>query len=325
MNFFSLCRIAAAAMLGALSLAGPGFAQDYPSKSIRIVVPYPPGGGVDVVARLLAANLPARLKQPVVVDNRAGAFGNIGIDHVAKSAPDGYTFLLNTVGQSITPSTYTRLPFDPVNDFAPVTQVSRTTLVLIAPVTLQARNVKELVALARSQPGKLNYGSTGLTNPLHLAMEMLKLATGADIVPVPYKGDGPIYAAMLGGQVQMAVMPLASAAGHLKAGRLRVLAVTNAQRSAALPGVPTIAETIPGVQVTSWQGLFAPAKTPREAISRMQQETAAVLKLPQVREKFQGFGAEPVGNTPEEFDAIFKTDVATFAKIVKAAKIPPQD
>jgi tripartite-type tricarboxylate transporter receptor subunit TctC len=328
MNILSMTVVAgriAAAMLGVVAFAAPGLAQNYPSKPIRIIVPYPPGGGVDVVARLLAAHLPERLKQPVIVDNRAGAFGNIGTEYVAKAAPDGYTYLLNTVGQAITPSTYTKLPFDPVDDFAPVTQVSRTTLVLIVPDKVPAHNVKELVALAKAQPGKLNYGSTGTTNPLHLAMELFKLSTGTNIVSVPYKGDGPIYAALLGGQVQMAVMPLASAASHLKTGRIRALAVTTPKRSEALPDVPTIGETIPGYQVTSWQGLFAPAKTPRDAISTMQKATAAVLTLPDVRKKFQSFGAEPAGNTPAEFEAVFKEDVAKFAKIVKDAKIPPQD
>ncbi|MFM9969506.1 MAG: tripartite tricarboxylate transporter substrate binding protein [Burkholderiales bacterium] len=308
-----------------LASATLALAQEFPAKPVRIVVPYPPGGGVDVVARLLAANLPVRLKQPVIVDNRVGAFGNIGVDHVAKSAPDGYTVLLNTVAQAITPSTYTKLPFDPMADFAPVTQVSRTTLVLVTSPQLEARNVRDLVAFAKAQPGKLNYGSTGLTNPLHLAMELLKLSTGTDIVAVPYKGDAPMYAALLGNEVQMAVMPLASAAPHLKGGRLRALGVTTARRSDALPEVPTIGETIPGFQLISWQGVFAPAKTPRDILSRLQRDIAAVLREPEVREKFQSFGAEPAGNTPDEFAAIFKQDVATFAKIVKAAGIPPQD
>jgi tripartite-type tricarboxylate transporter receptor subunit TctC len=321
----ALAAVTAAALLALLSLPGSAAAQGWPAKPVRVVVPYPPGGGVDVVARLVAAYLPEGLKQPVIVENRSGAFGNIAAEHVAKSDPDGYTWLINTVGQAITPSTYRHLPFDPVEDFQPVTQISRTTLVLIVPATLSVKNVKELVALAKSQPGELNYGSTGLTNPLHLAMELFKLTTGTDIVAVPFKGDGPIYAAILSGQVQMAVMPLASAAAHLKAGKLRVLAVTNAERSAALPDMPTIAETYPGVQVTSWQALFAPAKTPREIVSRMQREVASVLKMPQMRDKFRGFGAEPVGNTPEEFERMFKEDVARFAKIIKAANIPPQD
>jgi tripartite-type tricarboxylate transporter receptor subunit TctC len=315
--------VAIVAALGALSFSA--LAQEYPSKPVRIIVPYPPGGGVDVVARVLSSALPARLKQTVIVENRAGAFGNIGVDHVAKSAPDGYTVLLNTVAQAITPSTFTRLPFDPVNDFAPLTQVSRTTLVLVASPQMGANNIRDLVSMAKAQPGKLNYGSTGTTNPLHLAMELLKLSTGTDIVSVPYKGDAPMYAALLSNEVQMAVLPLASAAGHLKAGRLRALGVATAQRSDALPDVPAIGETIPGFQLVSWQALFAPAKTPREIVSRLQRDTAAALKEPDVRAKFQGFGAEPVGNTPEEFAQIFKADVATFAKIVKAAKIPPQD
>jgi tripartite-type tricarboxylate transporter receptor subunit TctC len=316
-------RPVALALAAVLTL--PAFAQEFPAKAVRIVVPYPPGGGVDVVARVLASGLPARLKQPVIVDNRAGAFGNIGVDHVAKSAPDGYTLLLNTVAQAITPSTYNKLPFDPVADFAPVTQVSRTTLVLVTPPQVEARTVKDLVALAKAHPGKLNYGSTGLTNPLHLAMELLKLSSGTDIVSVPYKGDAPMNAALLANEVQMAVMPLASAAPNVKAGRLRAIGVTTAQRSGALPDVPTIGETIPGFQLISWQGLFAPAKTPRDIVSRLQRDTAAVLKEPEVAEKFRSFGAEPTGNTPEEFTQIFRQDVATFAKIVKAAKIPPQD
>lgn len=323
MNSRCLASIAVAMTLAAFPRVA--LTQDYPSKPIRIVVPYPAGGGVDIVARLVAAHLPARLKQPVIVENRSGAFGNIAGEYVAKATPDGYTLLQNTVAQAITPSTYTRLPFDPVNDFAPVTQLSRTPLVLVVPPKLPVQNVKELIVLARAQPGKLNYGSTGVTNPLHLAMELLKLSTGTDIVAIPYSGDGPMMTAVLSGDVHMAVVSLVTAAAHLKAGRLRALGVTTPQRASAMPDLPAVSETVPGFQMTSWQALFAPAKTPREVISRIQRETAAVLQLPQVREKFQGFGGEPVGNTPEEFDALFKADVATFAKIVKAAKIPAQD
>jgi tripartite-type tricarboxylate transporter receptor subunit TctC len=318
-------RLLAAALLGALSLSTPGLAQDFPTKPIRIIVPYPPGGGVEVVARILSAGLTPRLKQPVIVESRAGAFGNIGVEYVAKAAPDGYTVLLNTVAQAITPSTFNKLPFDPVADFAPITQVSRTTLVLAASPKFEARDIKELVAAAKAQPGKLNYASSGLTNPLHLAMELLKLQTGTDIMPIIYKGDGPMLTAIMSDEVQMGVVSLASASNALKSGRLRALGVTTQRRSDVLPDVPAIGEAIPGYQLVSWQALFAPAKTPREIVSRLQRETAAVLKEPEVREKFQGFGAEPVGNTPEEFAAIFKADVATFGKIVKAAKIPPQD
>jgi tripartite-type tricarboxylate transporter receptor subunit TctC len=325
MNIRSTCITAALAALSLSALVSSALAQEFPTKPVRIVVPYPPGGGVDVVARLLSAGLGPRLGQPVLVESRAGASGNIGVEHVAKSAPDGYTMLLNTVAQAITPSTYTKLPFDPVNDFAPVTQVSRTTLVLAGSPKFAARNVKDLIAAAKAEPGKLNYASSGLTNPLHLAVELLKFSTGTDIVAVPYNGDGPMLAAIMSGEVQIGVVSLASAANHVKAGRLRPLGVTTRQRSDALPDVPTIGETIPGYELTSWQALFVPVKTPREIVSRLQRETASVLKEPQIREKFQGFGAEPVGNTPEEFAAIYKADVATFARIVKAAKIPPQD
>jgi tripartite-type tricarboxylate transporter receptor subunit TctC len=313
--------------LAALCLDCAGaLAQGFPSRPVRIIVPFAAGGAVDDLARIIGARLGASLRQPVVVENHAGAGGNLGADVVAKSAPDGHTILQTTNGQAISPSLYRALPFDAVADFVPVTQLVASTLVLVAGPGLPVGSTRELFALAKSQPGKLNYGSSGVGNPLHLTMEMIKFAAGIEIEPVPYRGDAQINTALMAGEVEVAVVPLATSLPLIAAGRLRALAVTSARRSAALPDVPTIAESgIPGFASSSWQGFFAAARTPRDIVELIQRETAKVLQTPDVRERLAALSYEPVGSTPQDFEVYFKSELMRFAGVVKQAHIPPQD
>jgi tripartite-type tricarboxylate transporter receptor subunit TctC len=301
------------------------YAQGYPSRTIRIVVPFAAGGAVDVLARLVGTKLGESLGQPVIIENRPGAGANLAADFVAKSAADGYTILLTTNGLAISPSLYRTLPFDVHKDFTPVTQLVASQLVLTATPKLPANSVAELTTLAKSKPGGLNYGSTGIGNPLHLTMEMLKTAAGLDIQAVPYRGDAPLIAALISGEIQLGVTPMATTVPQVQAGLLKALATGGAKRSPLLPDVATIGETIPGFESGSWQGFFVPAGTPREAVVIIQRETAKVLKLPDVQERLRAGGNEAVGSAPEEFEARFKADVAKFAKIISDAKIPKQD
>jgi tripartite-type tricarboxylate transporter receptor subunit TctC len=259
-------------MLGVLGLFGPAAAQDYPNRPVRIVVPYPAGGTIDAVARLVGQKLQESFKQPVIVENRAGASGNIGADVVAKSAPDGYTILLATNGQASTPAVFRKLPYDAEKDLIPVTQLNSSTLVLVAHPNLPARTVPELVTLAKSKPGSLNYGSTGVGNPLHLTMEMLKRKAGMDIMMVPFRGDAPLMTALIANEVQLAVSPVPAAQPHIQAGTLRALGLTRARRTPALPDVPTIAEQgFSDFDTASWHGFFVPAGTPHEVVMRIYQ------------------------------------------------------
>jgi len=313
--------------LGSALLASSfAHAQNYPNRPVRMLVPFAAGGAVDVLARMLTPKLGDALGQPVVVDNRPGAGGNLAADAVAKSAADGYTLFLTTNGHAISPALYRKLPFDAAKDFAPVSQLVATTLILVATPEFPAKDTRQLIALAKAKPGALNYGSTGVGNPLHLTMELLKISAGIDIVPVPYKGDAPLSTALLSGEVHVAVVPLATSVQNIKSGRIKALAVTGKRRIASLPDVPTVAESgIPGFDSTSWQGVFAPAGTPREIVERLQRELAKALNSPEVRDRIVGLGGEIVASTPEEFDAKFKSDLAMFAKIIRDAKIPLQD
>ena len=317
-------RFAFAIALAAL-FAVPGHAQNYPNRPVRIIVPFAAGGAVDTLARLVGAKLSEGLGQPVIIENRAGAGANLGHDAVAKAAPDGYTVLLTTTGLAISPSLYKTLPYDVHKDFVPVTQLVASQLLFTATPKLPANSVAELIALAKSKPGGLNYGSTGIANPLQLTMEMFKSAAQVDIQAVPYRGDAPMMAALIGGEIQLAVTPMSTTVGQLQGGLVKALAIGGAKRSPELPNVATVAETIPGFESTSWQGFFVPAGTPREAVAVLQRETARVLKLPDVQERLRAGGNEGVGSTPEEFDAKFKADIAKFAKIIADAKIPKQD
>jgi tripartite-type tricarboxylate transporter receptor subunit TctC len=320
-RFVLAIAIAAAALISSAALPQP-----YPSKPIRIIVPYAAGGAVDVVARLVGAKLADSLGQPVIVENRAGAGGNAGAAEVAKAPPDGYTILQNTNGQAISPALYRALPFDAARDFIPVTQLVATSTVLVANPKVPANSVKDLIALAKAKPGALNYGMTGVGNSLHLTMEMLKRAAGIDIQAIPYRGDALLNPALIAGEVDVAIVPIATAVPLIEGGQLRALAINSAQRSPVLPNVPTVAEdAIPGFEASGWQGYFVPAKTPRDIIVLIQREAAKALAAPDLHARLKAMGNEPVGSMPEEFAVKFRDDLAKFARVVKDAQIPLQD
>jgi tripartite-type tricarboxylate transporter receptor subunit TctC len=315
--------LAATALL--LAFAPGSIAQPYPAKPVRIFVPFPPGGGVDVVARTMSQAFTDFWKQQVIVENRPGAGGNIAADLVAKAPPDGYTLLITTTGHAVAPSLYRKLPFDPFKDFAAVSQITSTYLVLVANPAMPA-SLKELIALAKAQPGKLNYGHTGLGVAPHLVGEMLKAAAGVNIVMVTYKGDAQTIPAMLSNEVQMGFSPPTTVVGHVKAGRLRALAVSGARRGAAFPDVPTVTEVgYADATYNGWVGFFAPAGTPRDMLNKVSADTARALRLPDVAARLPGWGAEAAGTTPEQFAATYRADVARYAKIIKAANVPLVD
>lgn len=315
-----LLRQLATAVLVCVPLLAAAQADDFPGKPIRIVVPFPPGGATDAAARLVATKMSEKWGQPVVVDNRAGAGGNVGSDLVAKSAPDGYTLVMGVTGShAINTSLYSKMPYDPVADFVPISQVAVVPNVLVVHPSVPARNLAELVALAKREPGKLNYASLGNGTAAHLGMEMLKSAAGIDIAHVPYKGSAPAVSDLLGGQVQMMVDGLPSALPHVKAGQLRAIALTSLHRAPALPDLPTIAETYPGFYADAWSGLFAPKGTPQPIVDKLSNEVQRILRLPDVRDKLAALGAEPVGSTQAEFAAHLKREIDKWAKVVKSS------
>jgi tripartite-type tricarboxylate transporter receptor subunit TctC len=321
-------RLSCALALGlfALGLAGEALGQSYPSKNVRIVVPFPAGGGVDTMARILGTKLSDRLGQTVLVEHKPGAGGNIGADVVAKSPPDGYTVLLTVNGLSASPALYRSLPFDPVKAFEPITQVAASQFVLVGSPKLEAKTLQDVIALARAKPGKLNYGSSGVGAPLHMQAEMFKHGAGLDIAHIPYRGDAPMLTALLAGDIDIGFMPVGTGVAQVQSGAVKGLAVTGRKRLKALPDLPTLAESgVKGLEDGSWYGLFAPAGTPRDIVVRLQKEMAEVLKSPDVVQRISVTGYEPVGSTPDEFAAFFKADVAKFAKVVADAKIPKFD
>jgi len=314
----TLLAALAAGALPASSLFSPARAQAYPARPIRLVVPFPPGGPTDVLARIVAAKLPEVIGQQVVLDNKPGASGMIGAEQVAKSAPDGYTLLSNASIQVINPSLYPKSPFDAIADFVPVTQLASVPLILVVNNDLPVHSVKELVAYLKANPGKLNFGSSGNAAAPHLAGESFKIMTGAVMQHVPYKGSAPALTDLIGGQVQLMFDSMPSAMPHVKAGKIRPLAVTTARRVAAVPDLPTIAEAgVPGYDISTWYGVWAPKGTPRDIVLRLQQDIARVLQMPDTRERYAGLGAEPVGNTPDEFAAYCRSELAKWAKVVK--------
>jgi len=309
-----------------LSAIAPAAAQTFPNKPVRLVVPYGPGGATDTIARAVGQALSELWKQPVIIDNRPGAGGNIAADLVAKSAPDGYTILITTHGHAISPGLYKKLPFDAAHDFAPITQIASSFLVLVSTPKLQVNSVKELVSLAREKPGRLNFGSTGLGAPPHLVGELFKQSTGIDVVHVPYKGDAPMYQALLAGEVDFAFGPLGNAIAHIRSGKLRALGMTGSRRSSVIPEVPTMVEAgVPELELTGWLGLFAPAGTPRPVIERLHAAMVSTISTPEVRERFPALGYEPVGSTPEDFSVRFKRDLTVYARVIQEARIPLQD
>lgn len=316
-----ILRVLAAAALVAVAPAALHAAEPFPGKQIRFVVPYPPGGPLDTVARLLGQKVSASVKHPVVIDNVPGAGGNIGAGTVARAAPDGYTILMGAVAtHAINPTLYPTIPYNAQKDFVAVTQVASTPNVLVVNPALEAATVAEFVKLAKSRPGKLNFGSGSTGSAGHLAGELFKSMAGVDMAHIPYKGAAAAMQDLIGGRVDLMFDNFASSAAQVKAGRVRALAVTTAKRSALAPELPTIAESgLPGFDVSTWFGIFVPAGTPRPVVDRLHDEFVKALAAPDVREKMLNLGAEPVGNTPEEFAAYVRSEAAKYAKLVKAS------
>lgn len=310
--------VALTAALLAAACGGNAWSQSYPRKSIRIIVPFPPGQASDVIVRLVGHKLSDSLGQPIVVDNRPGAGGNIGSDMGAKAAADGYTLTMATAALPISASVYSRLPFNPGKDFAPITLMTITPLVLVVNPALPVRSVKELIALARARPGELNFASSGSGTSHHLSGEMLKTVAQINIVHVPYKGSAAAHLDLIGGQVALMFDNIVPVTQHIRTGKLRALAVTTPRRSPTLPDIPTIIEAgLPDFEAVAWFGMLAPAGTPRDIVNRLNSEIVKVLNMPDVRDKLIGMGAEPVGSTPEQFDAHIQKEIAKWARIVK--------
>jgi len=310
----------------AVLCAGAGAAQDYPSRPIRVIDSFPAGGNTDVLSRTLGQKLFERWGQPIIVDNRPGAAGNIGAEIAARAAPDGHTLLMGlttTLAPSMT--LFPKLPYDAVRDFAPVGTVASSLLVMLVHPSLPVKSTKDLIVLARARPGELRYASSGVGGPLHLATELLKAKAGVDMVHVAYKGGAPAAAAVASGEVQLGFASLAASLPLIKAGRLRAIAVSTPKRSSALPDVPTIAESgLADFDITTWYGLLAPAGTPAVVIAKINSEVARALKLPDVAERLSLLGLEPRTGTPQEFGAILKAEIALYAKIIKDAGIKPE-
>ncbi len=306
--------------VGALAGAvGGAFAQsNYPIKPIRLIVPFPPAGAADILSRTIGPKLGEALGQQVVIDNRTGAGGNIAADIVAKAQPDGYTLLMGFVGtHGINTSLYSKLSYDAVKDFAPVTLTAASTLILVSHPSLPVKSVKDLIALAKSKPGQLNFASPGSGTPQHLGGELLKRMAGVDMLHIPYKGAGPILADLLGGQVSLAYISMPAALPHIKSEKLRALGVTSSKRSAVAPDVPTIAESLPGYEVDNWYGALAPAGTPREIVNKLNGAIAKVLQLPDVKERLAGQGFETLSSTPAQFAAYIKSEIVKWAQVIK--------
>ena len=302
--------------------AGIAAAQSYPTKPIRLIVPFAPGGSTDIVARLLAPRLSENLGQSVVVENRGGGGTTIGMEHLAKSAPDGYTLGVATLTFALNPSLFAKLPYDTEKDFAPVSLVSIVPFVMAIHPSIPARSVKQFTALAKSQPGALNYSSSGIGSASQMAAELFKYMTGTSIIHIPYTGGGPAMIALLSGQVSMFVISIPAGHPHFKSGKLVPLGVTSAKRDPTLPDVPSIAEAgLPGYELLEYQGIVAPAATPRAVVARLNQEIVKALASADLKERFVTSGAYVVGSSAEELTAHVKTQIAAWAKVIKAAGI----
>ena len=301
-----------------LFIACGAFAQSYPHKPIRLVLPYPPGGGTDVIARPLAQKLTETLGQQVIVDNRGGANGNIGMEFVAKSPPDGYTLLFALTAQyAINPSLYPKLPYDTVKDYAPISLLANAPYLLVVHPSMPAKSTSELIALMKTRPGQLAYSSSGNGSGAHLAGEMFRSLAKVEMAHVPYKGAGPAMPDLIAGQVQLSFVTYTAAGPHIKTGRLRALGVTTAKRSPTLPDLPAIAETIPGYDSAVWYGFAAPAGTPSDIIARLNSEVLRVLAAPDFRNRITLEAVAPIGTTPEEFGNFMKTEIVRWAKVVR--------
>jgi tripartite-type tricarboxylate transporter receptor subunit TctC len=308
-----------AAAFGAALCAG-ALAQSYPVKPIRIVVPYAPGGAVDIVARAVGQDLTKRLGQSVLVENRTGAGGNVGSDAVAKAAPDGYTLLMASPANTINPALYTKMPYDPMRDLVPIVLIGSVPTVLIANRSLPVQNVKQLVALAKSQPGALVYGSGGSGTTEHLAGEIFKSAAGVDMLHVPYKGGAQVITDLLGGQIALMFVNQLGALPHITAGKVKALAVASTERSPALPQIPTFAEQgYPDMKVSVWWGIMGPAGMPRDLVNRLNRDIVAALSSPEMQERLQTLSARPIGGAPDAFTKFFAEETARWARVVKAS------
>jgi len=320
----NLQRLIAGALACGLALACPAglHAQSYPSKPVRMIAASSPGSAVDIVARIIAPKLSEQLGQQVVVDNRAGAGGNIGAEIAAKAPPDGYTLFLGTPAHAINSALYRKPSYDLTRDFAPVSQVTTGQYVIVVHPSLPVKSVKELIALARARPGQLNFASAGTGNATHLAGELFRSLAHVNIVHVPYKGSGPALTDLIGGQVQLMFSNLTSALPYMKTGRLRALAVTSEARATAAPGLPTVIEAgVPHYVVTSWFGIFVPAATTRDIVMRLNGEIAQAMRAADLRERLAAEGAEPVANTPEQFAAFVRAEIELWTKVIRSAGI----
>ena len=319
-------RLFSYALLLCFACVTAAVAQNYPIKSIRIIVPFAPGGANDLVTRLVAQKLAAGIGQGVVVENRGGAGGTIGLDLCAKAPPDGYTLVMAPVSAvAFAPSLNAKLAYDPVKDFAPITAVSSGPNVLVVHPSVPATTVKDFIALARAKIGKLSYASSGATSMSGMAAEMFKTMAGVDMVGVPYKGTGPAITELIGGQVDVMIADLAISLPHVNGKRLRAIAVTGAKRSSHAPQVPTVAESgVPGYTLVNWRGVLAPAATSRDIVNKLNTEIIKTLRAPDIRESLAREGYEPIGDTPEQFAALIKSEVARYGKLIKAAGISGQ-
>jgi tripartite-type tricarboxylate transporter receptor subunit TctC len=311
-----------AAVLATLLICGVASAQPYPTRPIRIVSPFAAGGGNDAICRIMQPRLTENLKQPVIIENRAGANGIVGTEVAARAAPDGYTIALIPSGHAVNATLYKKLPFDSIRDFTPITLVGSSPLVLAVHPSLPAKNVKELIGLARSRPGELTYGSAGVGSSGHLGGAQFETLTNTKMTHIPYKGMGIVVVDLMSGQVTMTFGTSLSVVPHVRAGRVRALATTGAQRSPALPDLPTVAEAgVPGYEASIWYGFVAPARLPADIGSRLHSAIVAVLQLPETRERFASQGLDVLYNTPEEFLKLLMSDIARWAKVVERAGV----
>ena len=300
----------------------PVFAQAYPSKPVRIISPFAPGGGNDTICRIIAPRLGENLKQQVIIDSRPGANGIVGTEVAARSAPDGYTIILIPSGHAVNASLYKKLPYDSIKDFTPITLVATSPLILVMHPTVPVKNVKELIAFARARPGQLTYSSAGVGASAHLAGALFETMTGTKMVHVPYKGSALALTDLIGGQVSLSFSTSASAMPHVRSGRLRALAGTGATRSPALPDLPTVAESgAPGYEASLWYGFVGPARMPAEIVQRLNSEIVAVLKLPEVRDRLANEGVEARSTTPEEFAKLLMSDLKRWANVIARAGV----
>ncbi|MDB5808747.1 MAG: transporter substrate-binding protein [Betaproteobacteria bacterium] len=307
-------------------LAPSAFAQTYPSKPIRIIVSYPAGGANDIVARVVGQKLNELLGASIVVDNRSGAGGTIGADVAAKAPADGHTLLMAAGAHTLAPSLYSKLPYDIARDFAPISISAKSTYLLVVHPSVPATSVKQLITIARAKPGGLNYASSGIGAPPHLAGEMFNTLAKVQLTHVAYKGDTPALADLLGGHVDLAFIAISATAAHIKAGKLRALAVTSAQRTPVMPELPTVAEAggLPEFDISTWWGLLAPAGTPADAISRLSASMARIAAMPEIKTRFGELGVEAASDTPDHFAAFIKTETQKFAKLAKLAGVKPE-